>query len=53
LETYRKVMLHLIMPPFDFYKVQAQIESTFDSSMHRSEEQSKGDWMEVDSIVTP
>jgi hypothetical protein len=36
-------MPHLIMPPFNFYKVQAQIESAFDSSMHRSEEQIKGD----------
>jgi hypothetical protein len=40
------------MPPFDFGKAQAQFKSTSKSNTHRSEEQSEGEQMEVDFVVT-
>lgn len=44
-------MPRLIMPPFDFGKVQAQFGSTFKSSTHKNEEQSESVQMEVDLVV--
>jgi len=45
-------MPRLVMPPFDFGKAQVQFRSTYKSNTHRSEEQSEGEQMEVDSVVT-
>jgi hypothetical protein len=53
LETYRKIMLHLIMLPFNFEETQTQTGSTSEFSVHRSEEPSKGNHMGVDLLVTP
>ncbi len=44
-------MLHLLMPPFDFGKAQAQFGSTFKSNTHKNEEQSENKHMEVDLVV--
>jgi hypothetical protein len=45
------MMPHLVMSPFDFGRVQVQFGFTFESGMHRSEEQNEGKKMEVDSVV--
>jgi len=45
-------MPRLVMPPFDFGKAQVQFRSTYKSNTHRSDEQSEGEQMEVDSVVT-
>jgi len=41
-------MPHLVMPPFDFGKVQAHFGSTSEFSTHRSKEHNEGKQMEVD-----
>ncbi len=51
LETYRKVMLPLVMPPFHYGKVQVQFGSAFEFGTHRNEEQSEGGQMETDLVV--
>jgi hypothetical protein len=51
METYQRVMPHLVTPPFKPSRVQTHSRSASKFSSERSEEQSEGSKMEVYSVV--